>query len=112
MIEYAARTPRIPIPFHKLLKVVALVDGGNHQVRALLDRIAAENFEIEVSDRYERDICEDAEVGAYIIAVDGDRREPARKLARAVRDARLPHAALGNRGFEPYLRHVGARSVR
>ena len=87
MIEYAARTPRIPIPFHKLLKVVALVDGGNHQVRALLDRIAAENFEIEVSDRYERDIWEDAEVGAYIVAVDGDRREPARKLARAVRDA-------------------------
>ena len=87
MIEYAARTPKIPIPFHKLLKVVALVDGGNPQVRALLDRIAAEKFEIEISDRYERDIWEDAEVGAYIVAVDGDRREPARKLARAVRDA-------------------------
>ena len=87
MIEYAARTPKIPIPFHKLLKVVALVDGANPQVRALLDRIAAENFEIEVSDRYERDIWEDAEVGAYIVAVDGVRREPARKLARTVRDA-------------------------
>ena len=87
MIEYAARTPKIPIPFHKLLKVVALVDGANPQVRALLDHIAAENFEIEVSDRYERDIWEDAEVGAYIVAVDGVRREPARKLARTVRDA-------------------------
>jgi len=87
MIEYAARTPKIPIPFHKLLKVVALVDGANPQVRALLDRIAAEKFEIEVSDRYERDIWEDAEVGAYIVAVDGVRREPARKLARTVRDA-------------------------
>jgi ornithine decarboxylase len=87
MIEYAARNPRIPIPFHRLLKVVALADSANPQVRALLDRIAAENFEIEISDRYERDVWEDAEVGAYIVAVDDDRREPARKLARAVRDA-------------------------
>jgi hypothetical protein len=35
MIEYAAKTPTIPIPFHKLLKVVALVDGENPHVRAL-----------------------------------------------------------------------------
>ena len=26
MIEYSAKIPAIPIPFHKLLKVVALVD--------------------------------------------------------------------------------------
>ena len=75
MIEYAAKTPTIPIPFHKLLKVVALVDGENPQVRALLERIEAENFEIEISDRYDRDVSEDAEVGAYIASVDGDRRE-------------------------------------
>jgi len=85
MIEYAAKTPTTPIPFHKLLKVVALVDGDDSQVRALLERVKAENFEIVVSDRYERDVAEDAEVGAYIVAVDGERREPARKLARAVR---------------------------
>ena len=28
MMEFAAKTPSIPIPFHKLLKVVALVNMG------------------------------------------------------------------------------------
>ena len=87
MIEYAAKTPNVPIPFHKLLKVVALVDGDNHQVRALLDRIKAENFEIEVSTRYDRDVTDDTDVGAYIASVDGDGRDAARKLAQAVRNA-------------------------
>jgi ornithine decarboxylase len=85
MIEYAAKTPTIPIPFHKLLKVVALVDGEDREIRRLLDLIAAEKFEIEISNRYDRDPSEDADVGAYIASVDGDRREPARKLAQAVR---------------------------
>jgi hypothetical protein len=85
MIEYAVKTPTIPIPFHKLLKVVALVDGENSQTRALLELISAEKFEIEISDRYDRDVSEDAEVGAYIVSVDGERREAARKLAQAVR---------------------------
>ena len=40
MIEYAARTPKIPIPFHRLLKVVALVDGEQSAGPALLDRLA------------------------------------------------------------------------
>ena len=53
MIEYAVKTPTIPIPFHKLLKVVALVDGNDREVRALLDRLTAERFEVEISDRYE-----------------------------------------------------------
>ena len=35
---------------------------------------------------YERDVSEDADVGAYIALVDDDRLERARKLARAVRD--------------------------
>jgi ornithine decarboxylase len=98
MIEYAAKTPATPIPFHKLLKVVALVDGANPQVRALLDLLAAEKFEIEVSDRYDRDVSEDAEVGAYIASVDGENRERARKLAQAVRDAgfRTPLWALAD----------------
>ena len=56
MIEYAVKTPTIPIPFHKLLKVVALVDGNDREVRALLDRLTAERFEVEISDRYERDV--------------------------------------------------------
>ena len=29
MMEYSVKPPTIPIPFHKLLKVVALVDGDN-----------------------------------------------------------------------------------
>ena len=81
----AGRAPSIPIPFHRLLKVVALVDRENAQTRQLLDRIAEEKFEIEVSDRYDRDVSEDADVGAYIVSIDGDRREPARNLGRAVR---------------------------
>ena len=28
MIEYDVKTPTVPVAFHKLLKVVALVDGG------------------------------------------------------------------------------------
>ena len=87
MIEYAVKTPTIPIPFHKLLKVVALVDGNDREVRALLDRLTAERFEVEISDRYERDVLEDAAVGAYIAAIDGRQLEPARKLVRAVRAA-------------------------
>jgi len=85
MIEHAVSTPTIPIPFHRMLKVVALVDGEDPQVRPLLDRLAAEKYEIEVSDRYDRDVSEDASVGAYVVAADGDRLEPARKLAQAVR---------------------------
>ena len=50
MIEFAAKAPTIPIPCSKLLKVVALVDGEDPQTRQLLDHIAAEHFEIEVSE--------------------------------------------------------------
>ncbi len=83
--HFSVKSPSIPIPFHKLLKVVAIVDSQNPQTREFLDRIAAENYEIEVTDRFDRDVSEDAAVGAYIALVDGDRRERARNLARAVR---------------------------
>ena len=84
-IELAVRPPTIPIPFHKLLKVVAIVDGQDQQTRQLLDQITGERYEIEVTDRFDRDVSEDAEVGAYIVSIDGERREQARRLARAVR---------------------------
>lgn len=87
MMEYSVKPPTIPIPFHKLLKVVALVDPNNAQTRALLDRLEAERFEVEVSEDYDRDVLEDAAVGAYIAAIDEDRLEPARELVRAVRGA-------------------------
>ena len=81
----AMDTPTIPIPFHKLLKVVAVVDGDNPQIRQLLDRIKAENFQVEVTDCFNRDVSEDASVGAYIAMIDGERLERARSLARSVR---------------------------
>ena len=85
MLEFAVKSPTIPIPFHRLLKVVALVDAEDRQIKQLLDHIAEEKYEIELSDRYERDVSEDADVGAYIVSIDGERREPARELGRAVR---------------------------
>ena len=56
--------PTIPIPFHKLLKVVVIVDAEIPEIRQLLDRIAGENLKIEVSNRFDRDVSEDASVGA------------------------------------------------
>ncbi len=85
MIQFQVNTPNMPIPFHKLLKIVALVDRDDSQTKALLANLAEEKFEIEFSDRYDRDVSEDANVGAYIASIDGSRREPARKLAQAVR---------------------------
>jgi hypothetical protein len=32
MMEYSAKPPTIPIPFHRLLKVVALVDGQKKKI--------------------------------------------------------------------------------
>jgi len=86
MIPRSVKAPTIPIPFHKLLKVVALVDGENPQIRELLDQIRAEHYTVEVRDRYEGDPTEDADVGAYIALVDGDRRERARSMALKVRE--------------------------
>jgi ornithine decarboxylase len=85
MIPRDVKAPTIPIPFHKLLKVVAIVDDKDPQTQQLIDHIAAENFQIEVSDNFDRDISEDASVGAYIALIDGERRERARKLAMTVR---------------------------
>ena len=63
MMPRNAKAPTIPIPFHKMLKIVALVDEKNSQTKAFLDEITAANFQIEVSDDYERDVSEDADVG-------------------------------------------------
>jgi ornithine decarboxylase len=85
MIPRDVKSPTIPIPFHRLLKVVAIVDEKDPLIKQLLDHIAAENVEIEVSNSFDRDVSEDAAVGAYIAMVDGDNLEPARALARSVR---------------------------
>ena len=52
MIEFSVKPPIIPIPFHKLLRVVALVD--NQDPQTLLDHIAAEHFQIEIGDNFQR----------------------------------------------------------
>ena len=83
--SYSLKPTAIPIPFGKLLKVVAVVDHSSAQTQELLAQIRAEGYEVEVSDRYERDVAEDASVGAYIIWVDGEHLERAKVLARAVR---------------------------
>jgi ornithine decarboxylase len=85
MMPRDVRAPTIPVPFHKLLKVVAIVDAADLQTKQLLDHIAAENFEVHVSGSFDRDVSEDASVGAYIALVDGDRLDQARKFARSVR---------------------------
>jgi ornithine decarboxylase len=90
--------PTIPIPFPRLLKIVAIVDAANPQIKELLERLAAEHYEIEVTDRFDRDVTEDAAVGAYIAWIEGERREQAREMARRVRDAgfRTPLWALAD----------------
>jgi arginine/lysine/ornithine decarboxylase len=85
MLQYVASTPKIPIPFNRLLKIVALVDDNHRDVRQLIDLLSAERFEVEVSSNYGRDASEDADVGAYIFDVDGPQREQARELGLAVR---------------------------
>ena len=47
MMPRDVRAPTIPVPFHKLLKVVAIVDAADLQTKQLLDHIAAENFEVQ-----------------------------------------------------------------
>ena len=87
MIPRDVKSPTVAIPFHKLLKVVAIVDHKDAQTKELLDQIRAESFEVEIAENFERDVTEDAAVGAYIVLVDGEWLEPARKLGRAVRSA-------------------------
>jgi len=96
--DFPVPVPTIPIPFHKLLRVVAIVDRDDPQTRQLLDHLALEKFHVDVVDAFERDVSEDADVGAYIALVDGERRERARDLARAVRAAgfRTPLWALAD----------------
>ena len=90
MIPRDVKSPTAAIPFHKLLKIVAIVDDSNPLTRTLLEQIAAEGYEIEIADSPDRDVSEDAAVGVYRVGRRW-RPEGARRLARAVR-AIDPHA--------------------
>jgi ornithine decarboxylase len=98
MMPRSVRSPSIPIPFEKLLKIVAIVDRNDPQTKQLLESITFQNYQIEICDSFERDLEEDADVGAYIALIDGDRREKARTLAREVRALgfQMPLWALAN----------------
>ncbi len=85
MVPFSLKSPTIPIPFHKLLKIVAVVDSDNEQTADLLAELSAENFRVEVTHNPKRDVAEDADVGAYIVLVDGERLTGARELALSVR---------------------------
>ena len=85
MIPRSVKSPTIPIPFHKMLKVVAIVDANNPETKELLDHVAAQNIRVEVTGSMSRDLDEDADVGAYIVSVDANHLEQARKLAIGVR---------------------------
>jgi ornithine decarboxylase len=85
MTPYPVKGARLPIPFHRLLKIVVICDHLNPQINALVDGLRQQNCEVEFTESYVRDVDEDADVGAYVALVDGERLEPARKLARAVR---------------------------
>ena len=60
-----------PIPFHKLLKVVVIIDRNDEQTKELLDHIEAENFEVEICDDFERDGFNYEVQGVFQEKVDG-----------------------------------------
>lgn len=49
---------------------------------------------METTASFNRVVTEDAAVGAYIVMIDGDRRESARALVRGPR-CRMPNATMG-----------------
>ena len=85
MIPRSVKSPVIPIPFHKFLRVVLIANKVSAETQGLIDQIRAENYEVEIASSFVRDVSEDSSVGAYIALVDGNDLEPARELARAVR---------------------------
>ena len=78
-------TPTQSTSFQTLLKAAAVVHGDGPQTRQHLDHIAVEKYQIEVNDRFDRDVSEDAAVGAYSAATNGERRELARQPAPGIR---------------------------
>ena len=55
--SYSLQPQAVPIPFHRLLKVVAVVDAANAQTKELLAQIAAEGYEVELAAAPDRDLA-------------------------------------------------------
>ena len=85
-------TPTHSMSCQTLLKAAAVADGDGPQTRQRLDHIAVENYQIEVNDRFDRDVSEDAAVGARIAATDGIRREQARQPGSIVESYQVADA--------------------
>jgi ornithine decarboxylase len=85
MTPYPVKGARLPVPFHRLLKIVLIADHLTAQIQQLVNSLREHQCEVEFTENYVRDVDEDADVGAYIALVDGERLEPARRLAHAVR---------------------------
>ena len=83
--SYSLQPQVVPIPFHKLLKIVAVVHPDSAPTQELLAQIRAEGYEIELASVHARDVTEDASVGAYILLTDGASLEGAKTLVRGVR---------------------------
>jgi len=83
--SYELKPSTVPIPFGKLLKIVAIVDPADAHTQALLAQIRGEGYEIEVVAGFTRDLAEDAAVGGYIVQTDGPHLEGARTLLRTLR---------------------------
>ena len=87
MIELAVKPPTIPIPFHKLLKVVAIVDPDDAQIRQLLDHIAAEHFEVEVATDFDRDVQDPQREVVVVVERLGQERVLRAAVSRSCRAA-------------------------
>jgi ornithine decarboxylase len=85
MIPRSVSAPTVPIPFHKLLRIAVIADKADPQTQELIACLQAEHYDLDIGLNYDRDVSEDAGVGAYLISVDGAHREKARALGRAVR---------------------------
>ena len=108
MIPRDVKAPTVAIPFHKLLKVVAIVDrdqradqgAARPDRRPRTSRSRFATASPATSPRMPRSAPISARSRASGL-------EEARKFVRAVRGLRLPHPALGARRFPRHLRHRG-----
>ena len=106
MIPRDVKSPTVAIPFHKLLKIVAIVDRDERadQGAARPDRgertsrSRSPTASIATSPRMPRS-------APISRSVDGERLEDARRLAPGGARDRLPHAALGAGRLPRHLRH-------
>ena len=113
MIPRSVKAPTIPIPFHRLLKVVAIVDPANAQTKELLDLIARRELRSRgdgfVSTATFTKMPRSARTSR---CVDGDRRDGREAPRSRGSRARLRHAAVGARRFAPDFRPRGGRRAR